>query len=243
MCEGNKIVLSCFIIHYAYRSLYYPSTIRSKNGVQCWTAFTAFLFASLFCFSFFFFFLFFFFFCFLYFKIAKLRNKKKQMCVFFVCVFFFCVCVCTVVNGSMQGLTHTRYYEYEISKNEMFSFRFIFGILLWFFGFMIVMHSDHILTNLRKNDNNNTNENNNSMKQYKIPFGGFFRFVSCPNYLGEFIEWLGYAIAGNSAAGYAFCFFTFANLYPRALETHKWYLKTFNKSYPKNRTPFFPFLG
>ena len=44
--------------------------------------------------------------------------------------------------------------------------------------------SDTILINLRKNNNDN----------YKIPFGGLFRYISCPNYFGEILLWIGITI-------------------------------------------------
>jgi steroid 5-alpha-reductase/3-oxo-5-alpha-steroid 4-dehydrogenase 1 len=51
---------------------------------------------------------------------------------------------------------------------------------------------------------------------YKIPYGGLFERVSCPNYLGEIIEWSGWALATWSLPGVSFAVWTFANLAPRA---------------------------
>ena len=50
-----------------------------------------------------------------------------------------------------------------------------------------------------------------------IPRGGMYRFVSCPNYFGEILEWAGWAVMTWSLAGLAFAVFTVANLLPRAL--------------------------
>ena len=91
--------------------------------------------------------------------------------------------------------------------------------------------SDTILINLRDNNNDN----------YKIPYGGFFKYVSCPNYFGEILEWLGFAILTWSFSGLAFMLWTCFNLIPRAIRHHKWYKKKF-KEYPKNRKSIIPFL-
>ncbi len=76
---------------------------------------------------------------------------------------------------------------------------------------------------------------------YQIPNGGLYKLVSCPNYLGETIEWTGYAITTNSLAGFAFAFYTFANLAPRAQHHHKWYKERF-ADYPANRKAYIPYL-
>jgi 3-oxo-5-alpha-steroid 4-dehydrogenase 1 len=39
---------------------------------------------------------------------------------------------------------------------------------------------------------------------YHIPTAGAFQVVSCPNFLGEILEWIGYAIACSHLAGVAF---------------------------------------
>jgi hypothetical protein len=65
--------------------------------------------------------------------------------------------------------------------------------------------------------------------------------VSCPNYLGEIIEWSGWALATWSLAGAAFALYTIANLAPRAVAYHRWYRESFN-DYPPARRALLPFI-
>jgi len=57
--------------------------------------------------------------------------------------------------------------------------------------------------------------------QYFLVLGFLFNFVSCANYFGEVVEWIGYALATYNIAGLSFAVFTFANLVPRALKHHQ----------------------
>ena len=75
----------------------------------------------------------------------------------------------------------------------------------------------------------------------KLPQGGGFRWVDQPNYLGEILTWLGFALASYSLAGLSFAVFTFANLAPRALRKHRWYQKEF-ANYPQGRKALLPYL-
>lgn len=79
-------------------------------------------------------------------------------------------------------------------------------------------------------------------KGYVVPRGGIFELVSCPNYFGELVEWLGWAVMTWSWAGLGFFIYTFANLGPRARANHQWYLDKFGEDYPKNRKAVIPFL-
>jgi protein-S-isoprenylcysteine O-methyltransferase Ste14 len=76
---------------------------------------------------------------------------------------------------------------------------------------------------------------------YSIPRGGLFRWVSCPNYLGEIVEWLGWALLTWSPAGLAFAAWTMANLVPRARAHHRWYRERFS-DYPTKRKALVPGL-
>ncbi|MBT4969756.1 MAG: hypothetical protein HOM80_12185, partial [Bacteroidetes bacterium] len=76
---------------------------------------------------------------------------------------------------------------------------------------------------------------------YSIPFGKLFNYVSCPNHLGEIIEWAGFAVMTWSLPGLAFFIWTIINLLPRSLAHHKWYNKEFD-NYPENRKAVIPFI-
>ena len=76
---------------------------------------------------------------------------------------------------------------------------------------------------------------------YVIPRGGMFRYVSAPNYLGEMMEWLGFAIATWSLTGLSFFVWTVANLGPRAFANHRWYKNRF-PDYPPERRALIPCL-
>lgn len=105
------------------------------------------------------------------------------------------------------------------------------GLLVWLFGFLRVVEADSILRNLRKPGETG----------YKVPTGGLFQYVSAANYTAEIIEWTGFALACQSPASGAFAFFTFCNLFPRALAHHRWYLEKF-EDYPASRKAVIPWL-
>ncbi len=109
--------------------------------------------------------------------------------------------------------------------------RFVAGAALFAFGWALNVHSDRVLIHLRKPGETG----------YKIPFGGGYRFVTSPNYLGEILEWTGWAILTWSLAGLSFALFTTANLAPRALANHRWYREKFD-DYPPERRALVPFV-
>jgi steroid 5-alpha reductase family enzyme len=81
----------------------------------------------------------------------------------------------------------------------------------------------------------------NSSNGYSVPYGGMFSYVSCPNFLGEIIEWLGFALMSWSIAALAFALWTVFNLLPRAIDHHNFYKNTF-KDYPAERKAVIPFI-
>lgn len=107
--------------------------------------------------------------------------------------------------------------------------RFLAGLAIFATGFALNIHSDNILLGLRKSGGSG----------YSIPRGGAFRYVSCPNYLGELLEWAGWALATWSLGGLAFFTYTAANLVPRALSHHRWYREWF-EDYPPGRRALVP---
>ena len=106
---------------------------------------------------------------------------------------------------------------------------FLIGFVVFAGGMLLNVHSDNMLLSLRKQGRTG----------YAIPDRGAFRYVSCPNYLGETLEWTGWAIATWSLGGLAFCVFTIANLVPRAFSNHRWYRDQF-PDYPPGRRALIP---
>ncbi len=131
------------------------------------------------------------------------------------------------INGYLNGF-YLAQFDYPI--HWLYDPRFISGVLFFFAGAYINFQSDQILIHLKKRSHH-----------YQIPYGGLFRYISSPNYLGEIIEWMGFALMMWSLPALAFFLWTIANLVPRAIHHHRWYQNRFI-DYPKNRKILFPFL-
>jgi 3-oxo-5-alpha-steroid 4-dehydrogenase 1 len=115
------------------------------------------------------------------------------------------------------------------------------GVALFALGMGANVYHDWLLAGLRKSGAT-------TGSGYAIPHGGWFRVLSAPNLVGEMIEWTGYAIACFAVRGTvgflvggAFALYVYANLAPRALSAHRWYLQRFPKEYPRlNRFALIP---
>ena len=132
-------------------------------------------------------------------------------------------------NSYLLGSGLSRYGHWDVSW--LTDPRFGLGLAMFLGGFAMHLQSDRTLIALRKPGDTG----------YHIPEGGLFRWVSCPNYLGEMIEWFGLAVMTWSPAALAFAVFTTANLAPRALSHHRWYQATF-PDYPAQRKALIPGL-
>jgi protein-S-isoprenylcysteine O-methyltransferase Ste14 len=155
----------------------------------------------------------------------RLKERRKRMPWVIAGMGFFFNCVNTWLNA--RWISDAGQYGASWLSDP----RFAAGVALFAAGYAINQHADAVLLALRPADN----------PIYRIPFGGLYRWVSCPNYLGEILEWSGWALATWSWPGLAFAVFTFANLAPRALSTHRWYRQTF-ADYPPERRAFVPFV-
>ena len=158
--------------------------------------------------------------------IFPLRKKHKSFCpvsVVFMAIFF------NLINGFINGYYLGNIFSYDY--NYLFNINFIAGLSLFCFGMGVNIYADNILLKLKKNH----------VDGYQIPIGGLYKYISCPNYFGEIIEWLGFALMTWSVPALAFALWTIFNLAPRAISQHKWYNEKF-KDYPKNRKAIVPFI-
>jgi protein-S-isoprenylcysteine O-methyltransferase Ste14 len=157
----------------------------------------------------------------------RLRGGNKRMPLLVV---LFAICF-NLGNAYFNG----RYLfalapEYPVAW--LLDPRFLAGALLFLVGYAINLHSDQVLLRMRAES---------AGSDYGIPRGGAFELVSCPNYLGELLEWSGWALATWSLAGLSFALWTAANLVPRARTHHRWYRQRF-ADYPARRRAVIPYL-
>ncbi|KAA1192576.1 3-oxo-5-alpha-steroid 4-dehydrogenase [Pseudohalioglobus sediminis] len=114
--------------------------------------------------------------------------------------------------------------------------RFLLGMSIYFTGFILNIHSDAIIRNLRSKE-----EVERGDKVYRIPAGGLFRYVTNPSYFTELLSFTGFAIATWSPGALFVLLVSAANLVPRAFQVHAWYRKKF-ADYPQERKVLIPFL-
>lgn len=152
------------------------------------------------------------------------RGKRMPLVVIGFALLF------NTVNGYLNGryiFTFSSGYTNEWLGDP----RFVVGLVLFITGFIINRRADQTLRNLRKPGESG----------YKISHSELYRWTSCPNYLGEIIIWIGWAVATWSLPGLAFAAWTVANLIPRARSHHRWYREHFS-DYPPERKALVPGL-
>lgn len=142
--------------------------------------------------------------------------------------------VFNVLNALMQG--GWIFYIAPAGRYPLqwlWSWQFIAGVIIFFVGMGINIHSDHIIRNLRQPGDT----------RHYLPRGGMFRYVSSANYLGELIEWTGFAVMTWSWAGAVFVLWTFANLAPRARQISRRYAAEFGEQYTRlNLRSIIPYI-
>jgi 3-oxo-5-alpha-steroid 4-dehydrogenase 1 len=109
--------------------------------------------------------------------------------------------------------------------------RFVAGLVVFAAGYVINRYADRTLRNARLA----------SGLQYCRIDDGIFRYVCCPNYLGEILIWSGWALATWSLAGLSFAAWTAANLVPRARSHARWCREYF-EDFPSERKALVPGL-
>ena len=109
--------------------------------------------------------------------------------------------------------------------------RFLLGLAVYEIGYFTILRSEYIVRHLRDPAKPATD--------YKIPFGGAYRWVSSPQYLGELTAWAGFAILTWGLPGVMIFLISAGNLVPRAFQTHRWYRQKF-PDYPSDRKVIIP---
>jgi 3-oxo-5-alpha-steroid 4-dehydrogenase 1 len=139
-----------------------------------------------------------------------------------------------IVFNTLNAYLNAYYITTNVSKYSttwLSDVRFLSGVGLFVFGFIINRHSDYVLYRIRQYTD----------REYAIPENGLYRWISCPNYFGEILIWLGWTVATWSPVAAAFSLWSIANLVPRARSHHRWYKETFD-DYPDKRHILLPWL-
>jgi len=156
----------------------------------------------------------------------QIRTARKKIPLLIVLLAF----IFNIINGFLNGYWFVHYAP-DYSSGVIINLRLIAGVIIFFSGFAINKYHDAILIKLRPASGDG----------YKIPYGGLFKYVSCPNFFGEIISWAGYALVAYNLPALSFLIWTLINLSTRALDHHRWYIKEFPE-YDRERRALIPFL-
>ena len=187
-------------------------------------------------------------------------RSKSHILVPLAAVFF------NLANGSLMGsyLSSPRGQAFIQSQQTSV---FWGCMVLWAVGLSGNVLHDEILLDLRRKSKG---KKSGKGEHYAIPYGFLYSFVSYPNYLCEWIEWIGFAIASapfpfapESLVPVLNLSFLFApaqsffpiltppwlfvlneivTMLPLAIRGHRWYHQRFAGAYPKERKAVIPFL-
>ena len=139
-----------------------------------------------------------------------------------------------LINGLIQGGGLYWFPNPDFQEGAAYLPRWnaILGILLFIVGMAINLHSDHVIRHLRKPGDT---------KHY-LPEKGMYRYVTSANYLGEIMEWTGFAIAAGTLAAWVFPIWTAANLVPRAHAIYNRYKAEFGEEALAEKKRIIPFI-
>lgn len=122
--------------------------------------------------------------------------------------------------------------EYTDPMQYVTGWNFWFGLAVFFLGMYTHMRADHTIRNLRRPGDTN----------HYLPTGGLFDYVTSANYLGELMEWTGFAIMLCNPAAWMFVWWTAANLVPRAHAINRRYRQKFGNETVGKRKRIMPYI-
>ena len=135
----------------------------------------------------------------------------------------------TFANGYLQGLANQ-------NPSSSGSYDIMIGCGLFVLGMWTNIHSDSILQRVK-----DKLQKEHTGKKYARVDEFLFKYVSNPNYFGEVIEWIGYAVVVGHPYAFLFAASTASILTPAALVRSKWNKENI-KNYPKERKAIVPYI-
>ena len=135
--------------------------------------------------------------------------KKSRLDTVLESIFF------NIINAGWVGydLGHLSREQFALTPST------VVGLIMFGAGMTINISSDYYLQGIRrkKGDGN----------EYVLPDWGLYKYILSPNYAGELLEWIGYAVMLNRESGWVFVLWTICNLGPRARTNLRWYKEKF----------------
>ncbi|KAG8994251.1 hypothetical protein FRB90_000499, partial [Tulasnella sp. 427] len=160
----------------------------------------------------------------------------------------FAAAAFNIFNGGLNGF----WLSFGVVRSDGWSSKaFWASIGLFIVGWVGNVLHDEVLLDIRKDAKSSKSGGDSEKPKYGIPRGYLYRYISFPNYLCEWLEWTGFALAASIASNWAtpiyesphwlFVANEVATMLPRALSGHQWYHDKFD-DYPKERKAVIPFL-
>lgn len=106
-------------------------------------------------------------------------------------------------NGFLLAASLTSAPTAAYLSHALYSPRFWAGIVIWVAGFAGNVYHDEILLHIRRKaiakGKAKELDDDKQVRQphYAIPHGGLYSIISFPNYLCEWVEWFGFALAAS----------------------------------------------
>ena len=191
--------------------------------------------------------------------ISVIRQKGKRSPMHIVVPLF--AATFNLANGHtvgtwLSGATSSASRSGAVPETALYTPAFVGGVALWVAGFVGNLVHDEILRRLRGPGKPAYSIPHGLL--YDWPFGG----ISFPNYLCEWAEWAGFAIAATHARcppplfgmgvvattlteklispPWLFVGLEIVTMLPRALSGHRWYKQKFGEKLPRGRKAVTP---
>ncbi|EIW83696.1 hypothetical protein CONPUDRAFT_119066 [Coniophora puteana RWD-64-598 SS2] len=163
-------------------------------------------------------------------------------------------------NGTLLGTYLSSDFAHAYLKDAFSRPLFWLGVAVWALGFWYNIVHDEVLLDLRRHAQAKGKAKKGALDAenkdyYAIPHGYLYRWISYPNYLCEWIEWIGWAAAGAPLPDFSsfgsvlrtilppwiMVWGAVVLMLPRAYRGHVWYHEKFPE-YPKDRKAVIPYL-
>ncbi len=159
-----------------------------------------------------------------------MKGQSRMPISIVILGFIFNTCNAIMQGGWLFYFSPLDYYPIR----WLISPQFIIGFIIFLTGMTINLHADRIIRGLRDDPYDNN---------YYLPKGWPFKYVNSANYLGEIMEWLGFAILTWSISGLVFFIWTCANIIPRSKAVYERYEMFFGEEFTSlKRYKIFPFI-